>query len=289
MEGDDSLRPMPPLPSFDLVVATVDRVEPLERLLASLDRQTHRSFRVLLVDQNEHERLEPVLAGHSGLDVVGLRSPRGLSRARNVALAQLEADVVAFPDDDCEYPDDLLERVGERFAARPELDGLSARAEGRDGRSSESWAHDPAVLTRENVWNRGISFGIFLRRELVERVGRFDEQLGLGAGTPWSSGEEIDFLIRAVTGGGRVEYDPGLVVLHEEKSPSPEELRAFGRRDGASVGYLLRRHGYPLGTRARMLVRPLGGAAVALAHRDRARAAFHLATLRGRVAGLRSG
>ena len=29
---------MPGLPSFDLVVATVDRVEPLDRLLASLDR-----------------------------------------------------------------------------------------------------------------------------------------------------------------------------------------------------------------------------------------------------------
>ncbi len=43
-----------------------------------------------------------------------LRSPRGLSRARNEALPRLEADVVAFPDDDCEYPDDLLERVAAR-------------------------------------------------------------------------------------------------------------------------------------------------------------------------------
>ena len=42
----------PELPSFDLVVATVDRVEELDRLLASLDRQTHRRFRTLLVDQN---------------------------------------------------------------------------------------------------------------------------------------------------------------------------------------------------------------------------------------------
>jgi glycosyltransferase involved in cell wall biosynthesis len=280
---------MPGLPSFDLVVATVDRVEPLDRLLASLARQTHRAFRVLVVDQNEDARLEPVLAAHARLDVARLRSGRGLSRARNVALAQVAADVVAFPDDDCEYPDDLLELVGGRLAARPELDGLSARAEGRDGRSSSSWAPDAALLSRDNVWNRGISFGIFLRRPLVERVGQFDERLGLGAGTAWASGEEIDFLIRSVAAGGRVEYDPELVVLHEEKSPSSAELRALGRRDGGSVGYLLRRHGYPLSTRARMLARPLGGAALALAHRDRARAAFHLATLRGRVAGLRSG
>ena len=276
---------MPGPPTFDLVVATVDRVEPLGRLLASLERQTHRAFRVLLVDQNEDDRLDPVLAAHGELDLVRLRSPRGLSRARNEALPRLEADVVAFPDDDCEYPDDLLERVAARLAG---LDGLTVRSESRGGRSSPSWAADAGPVTRDNVWNRGISYGIFLRRELVERVGRFDESLGLGAGTPWSSGEEIDFLIRAVDAGGRIEYDPAIVVWHEEKDFDAASLRAVGRRDGASVGYLLRRHGYGLGTKARMLVRPAGGALLALARRDRARAGFHAATLRGRLLGLSS-
>jgi GT2 family glycosyltransferase len=278
---------MAPLPSFDLVVATVDRVDALGRLLASLSRQTHDRFRVLVVDQNEDDRLLPMLARHPGLELVRLRSSRGLSRARNAAVEHLAADVVAFPDDDCEYPDDLLELVGRRFAGRAELDGVSVRAESRDGCSSPSWECEPATLDAANLWNRGISFGIFLRRELVEGVGRFDEQLGLGAGTPWSSGEEIDFLIRAVARGGRIEYDPSLVVLHEERSHSPDELRALGRRDGASVGYLLRRHRYPLRTKALMLLRPLGGFVLSEARRDRARAAFHLATLRGRLLGLR--
>ena len=68
----------------------------------------------------------------------------------------------------------------------------------------------------------------------------------------------------------------------------PASLEAVGRRDGASVGYLLRRHRYGLGTKSRMLVRPAGGALVALARRDRARAGFHAATLRGRLLGLSS-
>jgi hypothetical protein len=38
---------------FDLVVATVDRVEELRRLLDSLIARTYRAFRVLIVDQNE--------------------------------------------------------------------------------------------------------------------------------------------------------------------------------------------------------------------------------------------
>ena len=85
------------------------------------------------------------------------------------------------------------------------------------GRSSPSWASDPQILTRENLWNRAISFTIFLRAPLVARIGRFDEELGLGASTPWSSGEEIDYLLRGLAAGARIEYDPALVVTHSDK------------------------------------------------------------------------
>jgi glycosyltransferase involved in cell wall biosynthesis len=246
--------------TFDLVVATVGRVDELGRLLDSLERQTHRDFRVLIVDQNEDERIEPLLTERT----LRLHAPPGLSRARNEALQHLQGDVVAFPDDDCIYPEDLLERVASRLAER---DGVAGR---------EPWWTKGAVrLTRDNLWNRAISFTIFLRREVVERVGRFDERLGL----PSSSGEEIDYLIRAIDGGARIEYDPSLVVEHPRKRV---DLRSVGARDGESVGYLLRKHCYPPATVAHMLARPLAGAAM-----HPRRAAFHLATFRGRLRGYR--
>ncbi len=275
------------LPSFDLVMATVDRSDELDRFLSSLDRQTHRRFRVVVVDQNEDDRVSGVLAGHD-FDVLHIHASRGLSRARNAALPHLTADLVAFPDDDCTYPDDLLERVARRLLADIGRDGLTGRAVAPDGRSSRSWKTDPATLTVENLWNRAISFTIFLRRELLATIGPFDEELGLGAGTPWSSGEEIDLLIRAVRAGARIAYDPELTVQHEQAPHEPDGLRAIGYRDGASVGYLLGKHGYPVRVRSRMLVRPVGGALVAAAHADGAGARFQLATLRGRVAGLRA-
>jgi glycosyltransferase involved in cell wall biosynthesis len=274
------------LPSFDLVVATVGRVGELERLLASLETQTHRAFRVLLVDQNEDDRLESIL-GEQRLDVVRLRAERGLSRARNAALGDIRSDLVAFPDDDCLFAPELLERVARRFAADPALDGLTGRALDEGEHSSSSWARDPALLTRENLWNRAISFTIFLRAPLVARIGRFDEQLGLGAGSPWTSGEEIDYLVRALDAGARIEYDPSLTVTHPDTRVSPTTLRSLGHRDGASVGYILRKHAYPKRTVGRMLIRPIGGALVAVARRDGAQAAFQLATLRGRLLGYR--
>jgi GT2 family glycosyltransferase len=144
------------------------------------------------------------------------------------------------------------------------------------------------LLTRENLWNRAISFTIFLRAPLVARVGRFDEQLGVGGRSPWGSGEEIDYLVRAVDAGARIEYDPGVVVTHPDKRVSPSARRSLGSRDGASVGYILRKHSYSKRMVGRMFVRPLGGALVALARRDRGQAAFHLSTLRGRLLGYRA-
>ena len=270
---------------FDLVVATVDRTDALEALLRSLEAQTHDAFRLLVVDQNTDDRVAAVLAGHPALDVLHVRSERGLSRARNAALPHVTADLVAFPDDDCVYPADLLARVARRFAAEPRLDGLTGRAAAADGEADRSWASEPAELDPRNFWNRVISYAIFLRRDVVERAGRFDERLGLGSGSPWSSGEEVDYVLRAVRTRHRIEYDPSVVVHHAVKRYTPRELRRVGRRDGASVGWILRRHGYGRRTVGRMLLRPLGGMGLALARGDVARASFHAATLQGRVRG----
>jgi len=273
------------LPAFDLVVATVGRVEELDRFFGSLERQTHAAFRVLIVDQNADDRVDTVVANHASLDIVQLRSPKGLSRARNVALAQLSAELVAFPDDDCEYPKDLLEHVARRLAQSSDLDGLCGRAIDGHGQSSPAWAQDSALLTRDNLWNRAISFTIFLRSSVAAAVGEFDERLGLGSGTRGASGEETDYLVRALATSARIEYDPDLVVLHEDKMRTAAARRAAAEPEGVSIGYILRKNRYPLSSVGRMFVRPVGGALRALVRGDRTGAQFQVATLRGRLRG----
>ena len=74
-------------------------------------------------------------------------------------------------------------------------------------------------------------------------------------------------------------------MTHAVKRYTPDALRAVGLRDGASVGWILRRHGYGARTAASMLLRPIGGVGAALVRGDLTRASFHAATLRGRVQG----
>jgi glycosyltransferase involved in cell wall biosynthesis len=109
---------------ISLIVATLNRVTELERLLNSLEAQSYRDFEVLVVDQNPDERLLPVLDAHDGLTIRHLRSQRGLSRARNVGLRVAGGDIISIPDDDCWYPPDLLRNLTEWFEAHPEYDVL---------------------------------------------------------------------------------------------------------------------------------------------------------------------
>jgi hypothetical protein len=168
---------------------------------------------------------------------------------------------------------------------REELDGLSVPTQDADGRRDAGWRSEPTLLTTRNVWNLVASAGLFLRRPLLARVGRFDEQLGVGGPGPWRSSEETDYVIRALRAGARIAYDPALAVEHPLTVASGPALVARGRSEGASVGYLLRKHRYPPRTVGRMAVRPVGGVAVSLVRLDMDRARFHAVTLAGRIRG----
>ena len=117
----------------------MNRTEELARLLSSLQAQTYASFRVLIADQNEDDRLHSLLDEFGSLELIRVRSSPGLSRARNAALTRIDADVIAFPDDDCLFPADLLQRVASRFASDETLAGMTGRSESAAGESSASW------------------------------------------------------------------------------------------------------------------------------------------------------
>ena len=99
-----------------LIVATIGRVELLERLFISLSDQQHSSFRVVVVDQNGDGRLDDLVARYgNACHIEHLKVPAvGVSAARNVGLTRLaDAELVAFPDDDCFYdPLTLANAVG---------------------------------------------------------------------------------------------------------------------------------------------------------------------------------
>ena len=276
-------------PTFDIIVPTVGRVDPVDRLLASVAAQTYRAFQLIVVDQNRDERLVPVLDRYrQDMTIVRLTSSElGASRARNAGLEAMEGQLVAFADDDCWYPRDLLAQVEERLRTNPTWDGVTGRVVDEHFRPSVArWNKHAAQVSRANVWTSGVAVSIFLRARVAQAVGPFDESLGVGAGTPWGSGEETDYLLRTLEHGFTLQFDPALVVFHEQtrKDASPETIAA-GRSYGMGMGRVLRKHGYPWWSGAYHAARSFGGAAIELGRGHSGEARFHWGVGRGRARG----
>jgi glycosyltransferase involved in cell wall biosynthesis len=281
-----------PQPTFDIIVPTLGRVGELDRLLASLSTQTYRAFRLIVVDQNRDDRLGPLLERYrKEMTIARLASDLGLSRSRNIGLAAREGELVAFADDDCWYPPGLLARVERELTTHPEWDGVTGRVVDAEGRPSVGrWSKHPGPINRVNVWTSGVAVSIYLRGHVVDRVGPFDETLGVGAGTPWGSGEETDYLLRALEHGFELRYDPALVSCHEQtRTDMSAATVAAGFPYGMGMGRVLRKHRYPWWSAAYHAARALGGSALALGSGRPREARFHWGVARGRARGWLSG
>lgn len=273
---------------FSLIMCTIGRIKEVEEFIKHLDCQTHPDFELIIVDQNDDDRLTPILRPYEEkFPILHLRSKKGLSRARNVGLKHVTGDIVAFPDDDCWYPPDLLEKVATFFEEHPGIDGLTGRAVNIDGTpSSGRWDLDSGIIDRFNVWTRGISFSIFLRSYIIEDIGDFDEMLGVGSQTPWGSGEETDYLLRILKKGYKLYYYPMLTVYHpqpiqyyDHKAMHRARLYAQG------MGRVLRKHSYPFWFVAYYWLRSWAGVLLSLIKGDIHKAKYYWVTLKGRIWG----
>jgi glycosyltransferase involved in cell wall biosynthesis len=274
---------------FSLIMGTVDRISEVERFLASLKAQSHGDFELIVVDQNPDDRLVPLLRSYEDeLAITHIRErKRGASRARNIGIEYASGDILAFPDDDCWYPPDLLEKVVQAFVHPPEIDGLTGRLTDSYGRSVMGrFDLRPGRIDESNVWARGIEATTFLRRSRVEGL-RFDESLGLGSGTMWGGGEVTDLLLRLLADGKLLYYYPDIIVGHPPFTTLHDaEASRKAYYYGCGMGRVLRNHKTPLRLKAKWLIRPLGGAVLSITSLKPARALYYFNIFRGRLRGI---
>ncbi len=285
---------MPGESSIDVLVPTVGRVEELQELLESLARQRPVP-RVIVIDQNPDDRLVPLVERFgTELSLVHLREEQvNAAHALNAGLRHASADVIAVADDDCAYPDGLVEKVLSLLVAHSEWDGLAGRTADRDGTDTQlRWDTTPGPVTRRNIFRRSIGAAMFFRRRVVEAVGDFDETRGMRVRADGTlsdgGGGDSDYLLRALALGFVLSYDPTIVVHHPSYTPS------FGDRTTMAKGYvygigharLLKEHGYSKLFVLRRAAYVLAGSAYFALRGKPGTARFYAAMGLGRLRGL---
>jgi glycosyltransferase involved in cell wall biosynthesis len=185
-----------------------------ERIVAEAVRsalsQTEPPLEVLVVDDASTDRTAEV-ARAAGARVLRAQERRNAGGARNIGIEASCGDVLAFLDADVAAPSDWLARVRAAFRSDPGIVAVGGRVvNGRPGLFGDldlylnhsEWIGGPASF-------KGLipTLGVAYRRDAVGPV-RFVET---------NLGEDASFGAAVLERGGRLWYDPGIVMTHRHE------------------------------------------------------------------------
>lgn len=232
-----------PQPTLSIILPTYNRVTLLRRAIAALLRQTapSGSYEIIVVDNNSSDGTSDAVAAIGDPRLRVIREPRqGLSYARNAGIEAARAPIVAFTDDDVEAAPGWVETIVSALEAHPQVDGVG-------GRVLPAWVRQrPSWLTREHwaplalqdhgdgrrIFDRSRPIGLVganvaFRHDVFERIGLFSKDVqrvkeGIG------STEDHDLLSRLYAAGGRMLYEPRMLVVARVQPDRCD--RAYHRR-----------------------------------------------------------
>jgi GT2 family glycosyltransferase len=218
---------------LQVVIPTRDRAEQLLPTLDALAAQSE-PVAVVVVDQSEtvDARLRARVDQRAGVRLLA-DSGRGLSRARNTGWRVVRARWIAFLDDDCRPEPDWAARLLEAISNHPDVAAISGHVADADAPSGDYLPVTPFHVEREAVlsgarlppWHIGMGVFMTLRRDVIERLGGWDERLGAGT-SPFPSSEDMDFNYRLLRSGERAYVSPDIRLRHWQWR-APEQLPAL--------------------------------------------------------------
>ena len=238
------------MPAPDSVPVAVSVVVPVRddavRLAACLDA-LHRqvgapAFEVVVADNGSTDASAAVARAHPLGPVVVVEPRRGSYAARNAALSVARGTLVGFTDADCVPAPDWVAQGAAALAVHEVVGGAVRPV--RSASPSVWERYDCAVYLRQQEvvaqQRYAATADLWVRREVLDRVGGFDPAL-------LSSGD-LEWGRRAEAAGSRTAYVDEVVVGHAPRTTARQTWRLH-RRLGAGWAVLGLREGVwlPLG------------------------------------------
>lgn len=195
---------------ISVVVSSYRRAARLDALVASLNNQDLGGhYEILIVDNGSHDGTSAVLSRLSASSQVPLRPLRietnsGAAPARNLGWRSARGSLIAFTDDDCSPQPGWLTALTRALAHSDFVQGRTQP--------------DPSQRYLMNPFSRSIGISresgfyetcnIAYRRELLERLGGFDESLRY-------AGDDTDLGCRARAAGVAFSFEENALVYHD--------------------------------------------------------------------------
>lgn len=245
-----------------LILATVNRDNELKKFLKSLINQTNNNYRLIIVDQNQDNKIDKIIEEYKNKieHVVYIKQKDlGSSKARNKGLEFVDDSDIAigFPDDDCVYEPNLIDKIIRKFSENDDYDGVTINHKEKELKLKEQlhkisdWDNFKMISTN--------TITMFFRPSLLKKVGSFDERIG--PSNWFGGGEETDLMYRCVKTGAKIVYNPDIFVSHQLKSITSycnrENLINDKRRRERGTGAIWKKHRFSKYVIVRGLISPL--------------------------------
>ena len=220
-----------------VLLCTRNRPDKAKRCIESILTNSYTDFELIVVDQSTDNCTQAAIDSlHDGRLVYIRTSTVGLSRSRNIAIRASRTETILFTDDDCVCDRDWIATVVRAYDDDPSLMGVFGKVlaygEGREGMFCPCLIDRPEQrvvdrpVTPQHVLGAGNNMSF--RKEVFRRVGLFIETLG--AGTWMRSGEDTEFVYRALRHRLRFTYTPEPLVYHDNwlsEADYPALARAY--------------------------------------------------------------
>lgn len=217
---------------FDVsvIIATYNRSDMLAGALESVLAQEACGLRyeVIVVDNNSPDNTREVVESFIARGAANLRylfeGRQGVAYARNTAIPEAKAPIIAFTDDDVRVAPDWVSSIKRALDEHPEVDCVGGKVLPlwqQEPPSWLTWAHwSPLALTdygaesfytNEKSQRCLVTANLSFRREVFDRIGLFSpdcQRVKDGIG----STEDHELQLRFWRAGSQGYYDPRIIV-----------------------------------------------------------------------------
>jgi GT2 family glycosyltransferase len=200
---------------FSVIVPTYNRVALLERTLESLFGQSYADLEIIVVNDGSSDGTDAYLAklAAEGRITYVSHPNRGLAASRKAGLEHARGELIAFTDDDCILPPNWLMRLAEHLKD-PFVAGVGGATATGNPDNLQAVTNDLTTNYFKSVLTSTEKAAPFLtgnniayRKAVLDRVGGPDPRFRMGA-------EDRDLAYRVMRSGGRLVYDPDIIIRH---------------------------------------------------------------------------
>ncbi|MGL4450819.1 MAG: glycosyltransferase family 2 protein [Sarcina sp.] len=225
--------------SFSLILATYGRKKEIKNFIEALLKSDYdlKYVELIIVDQNDIINLDSIIAKYKGtINLKHIKSNiKGLSKNRNIGLRNATGDIVAFPDDDCEYLVETLSTINKNFNQK-KCDLILGRIVQHDGSDSlRIWDKKESIVSTKNFYKKCSSITLFIKIENA----KIELNENLGVGEYFGACEDADLIYKNCKMKLKVEYIPEIKIYHPHydsaSNMTSEKIYSYGLGFGGMV------------------------------------------------------